>query len=327
MNARPLLSSIGVFFDKMPLALRAACLLTGGISIMGLSDNLVRLVSEDIGLGQYHFLRSAMSIAVFLFLRNFISFSLRPIRLGPVLWRALFLSLSMALFFSVLSFLPVALAGAGLFTSPVFVLLFSVIIFKLRPGWRRSLAVALGSFGVWLILRPDMQAFSLIQLLPVLAGAFYAAASLTTRRYCAQESPYTLSMAYFGMIGLIGFLWALALDLGDVSAAGKVAFLLRGLVWPGPETCFWVAVMTGLSVLGILMITKAYQMAETSYMSIFEYSYLISAGIIGWLLWGNIFRTGEFIGMGLIVAAGLLVALSAARISEQAINEASSKTS
>jgi drug/metabolite transporter (DMT)-like permease len=172
-----------------------------------------------------------------------------------------------------------------------------------------------------------MQAFSLIQLLPVLAGAFYAAASLTTRRYCAQESPYTLSMAYFGMIGLIGFLWALALDLGDVSAAGKAAFLLRGLVWPGPEICFWVAVMTGLSVLGILMITKAYQMAETSYMSIFEYSYLISAGIIGWLLWGNIFRTGEFVGMGLIVAAGLLVALSAARISEQALNEASSKTS
>jgi drug/metabolite transporter (DMT)-like permease len=82
-----------------------------------------------------------------------------------------------------------------------------------------------------------------------------------------------------------------------------------------------------LSVLGILMITKAYQMAETSYMSIFEYSYLISAGIVGWLLWGNIFRTGEFIGMGLIVAAGLLVALSAARISEQALNEASSKTS
>jgi hypothetical protein len=31
--------------------------------------------------------------------------------------------------------------------------------------------------------------------------------------------------------------------------------------------------------------------------------------------------------MGLIVDAGLLVALSAARISEQAINEASSKTS
>jgi drug/metabolite transporter (DMT)-like permease len=133
-------------------------------------------------------------------------------------------------------------------------------------------------------------------------------------------------MAYFAMIGIIGFLWALVLDLGDISVAGKAAFLLRGLVWPSPVIIFWVAVMTGLSVLGILMITKAYQMAETSYMSIFEYGYLISAGIIGWLLWGNIFMTGEFIGMGLIVAAGLLVAFSAARLSEQASNEASSKT-
>ncbi len=326
MNARPLLSSIGIFFGKMPLPLRGACLLTGGITIMGLSDNLVRLVSEDIGLGQYHFMRSAMSIAVFLILRKFISFSLRPKRWGPVLWRALFLSLSMALFFSVLSFLPVALAGAGLFTSPVFVLIFSVIFFKLRPGWRRSLAVVLGGFGVWLILRPDMQAFSLIQLLPILAGAFYAGGSLTTRRYCAEESPYTLSMAYFVMIGLIGFVWASALDFGNILAPGKAAFLFRGLVWPGSDIIFWVGVMTGLSLLGILMITKAYQIAETSYMSIFEYSYLISAGIFGWLLWGNIYRTGEFIGMGLIVAAGLLVAFSAARISEPASNEAPFKT-
>ncbi len=293
---------------------------------MGLSDNLVPLVSDNIGLGQYHFLRSAMSVAVFLVLREFISFSLRPARWGPVLWRALFLSLSMALFFSVLSFLPVALAGAGLFTSPVFVLLFSVFIFRLRPGWRRIVAVALGSFGVWLILRPDMQGFSPIQILPILAGAFYAGASLTTRRYCAKESPYTLSMAYFIMIGIIGFLWALALDLGNISGADKTAFLLRGLVWPSPEIYLWVAVMTGLSVLGILMITKAYQMAETSYMSIFEYSYLISAGIIGWLLWGNIFRLGEFAGMGLIVAAGLLVVFSASYITKQGTDRASSKT-
>ena len=101
------------FLRNLPTPLIAAILLTIGISIMGLSDNLVRLVSEDIGLGQYHFLRSALSIALFLMMRGFVSFRLQIINWRPVLLRTLFLSLSMTLFFSVLSFLPVALAGVG----------------------------------------------------------------------------------------------------------------------------------------------------------------------------------------------------------------------
>ena len=301
------------FLRNLPTPLIAAILLTIGISIMGLSDNLVRLVSEDIGLGQYHFLRSALSIALFLMMRGFVSFRLQIINWRPVLLRTLFLSLSMTLFFSVLSFLPVALAGAGLFTSPVFVLLFSVVIFRMRPGWRRILAVVLGSVGVWFVLRPDTQNFQLIQILPILAGAFYAGASLTTHRYCAEESPYALTMAYFVLIGLIGLLGALVIDLAGIQGREQAAFLLRGLVWPDASTYGWIAVMSLLSVLGIFMITKAYQMAETSYMSIFEYSYLISAGLFGWLLWGSVFGVSEFTGMGLIVVAGVVAAISAGR--------------
>lgn len=308
MNTNPV-----SFFRNLPTPLLAAFLLTIGISIMGLSDNLVRLVSQDIGLGQYHFLRSALSILLFLIIRGFVSFRLQIINWRPVLLRTLFLSLSMTLFFSVLSFLPVALAGAGLFTSPVFVLLFSVVIFRMRPGWRRILAVVLGSVGVWFVLRPDTQNFQLIQILPILAGAFYAGASLTTRRYCAEESPYALTMAYFVMIGLIGLVGAVVIELAGIQGRDQAAFLLRGLIWPDAATCGWIAVMSLLSVVGIFMITKAYQMAETSYMSIFEYSYLISAGLVGWLLWGSVFGVSEFTGMGLIVVAGVVAAISAGR--------------
>jgi drug/metabolite transporter (DMT)-like permease len=304
---------LSIFIASLPAYLVAAFLLTGGISIMGLSDNLVRLVSDQVGLGQYHFLRSAMSIAIFLCLRPFLHFQLQPINWRPVFWRTLCLSLSMTLFFSVLSFLPVALAGAGLFTSPVFVLVFSFLFFGVRPGWRRIVAVICGSLGVFLVLRPDAQSFHLLQLLPILAGAFYAGASLITRRYCATESPYTLSLAYFVMIGFIGLFGASIIDFLGIQGRDEASFLLRGLIWPAAPVLGWIAVMTLLSVTGIFMITKAYQMAETSYMSIFEYSYLISAGLAGWLLWGSVFGMGEVAGMGLIIAAGIMAAFSAGR--------------
>ena len=308
---------LSISIGRLPAYLVAAFLLTCGISIMGLSDNLVRLVSGEVGLGQYHFLRSAMSIAIFLCLHPFLHFQLAPINWRPVFWRTLCLSLSMTLFFSVLSFLPVALAGAGLFTSPVFVLLFSFLFFGVRPGWRRILAVICGSLGVFLVLRPDTQNFHILQILPILAGAFYAGASLTTRRYCADESPYTLSLAYFMMIGIIGLFGASFVDFLGIQGRDEAAFLLRGLVWPPAPVYGWIAVMTLLSVVGIFMITKAYQMAETSYMSIFEYSYLISAGLVGWLLWGSVFGGGEIAGMGLIIAAGIIAAISAGRHKSQ----------
>ena len=70
--------------------------------------------------------------------------------------------------------MPIAEAGSGLFTSPIFVLLFSYLLFKERIGWRRALAVLMGTIGVLLILKPGQEGFSGFHLLPILSGASYA---------------------------------------------------------------------------------------------------------------------------------------------------------
>jgi len=303
-----------------PENVRASLLLITGISVLGLSDNLVKFVSHDIGLGQYHFIRSVFSVLVFLLICIFHRLPLRPVRWGPVLLRTFFISVSMTLFFAVLSFLPVAIAGAGLFSSPIFVLLFSVFWFGLRPGWRRLLAVCMGTAGMWFILRPDTQSFETILLFPVLAGAFYALASITTRRYCASESPYALTFAYFFMVGLIGCVWALFVDIFSLTSLNaQTDFILRGFSWPSAISLGWMAVMSGISVLAIWMLTRAYQIAETSYVVVFEYCYLISAGFFGWLIWDHHLSAEAFLGIILIIIAGVIVGFAAARDTDQKI--------
>ena len=186
---------------------QSAILMVTGISILGISDNFVPFVSEQVGLGQFHFMRSLIALVCILFFARITNLTLMPVSWWAVFLRTAFLSISMGLFFSVLSFLPVAIAGAGLFTSPIFVLLFSLILFGLRLGWRRILSVLIGSTGVFLILRPDKLDFNLLQLMPVLAGAFYALASITTRRLCANES-LALVAAYFVFLCIAGLTWA-----------------------------------------------------------------------------------------------------------------------
>ena len=49
-------------------ATRGAVLLLSGISIFGFSDNLTLLVSDQVGVGQFHFSRSLFAVFVVLFL-------------------------------------------------------------------------------------------------------------------------------------------------------------------------------------------------------------------------------------------------------------------
>ena len=287
---------------------QSAVLLVTGISFLGLSDNFVPFVSDKIGLGQFHFMRSALALICIFGLAVLTSQNLRLISWPVVMLRTALLASSMALYFAVLSFLPVAIAGAGLFTSPIFVLLFSVLLFGLKPGWRRVLAVLTGSAGVWLVLRPDSLGFHPLQFLPVLAGAFYALSSIATKRLCADENPLALVAVYFAVLGAAGLIWAV---LAPAFISGPVppeaAFIVKGLVWADAFIWFWVGLMAVLTVLSIWMLARAYQIAETSYAVVYEYSYLISAGLVGIWLWQAQFSLSSLGGMALIVLSGLII--------------------
>ena len=74
-------------------------------------------------------------------------YSLRNVLLRSVLYTS-----SMLIYFGCLSFLPIAIVGAGMFTSPIFVLLISYFFYNEEIGARRISAVLIGSIGVWVIL-------------------------------------------------------------------------------------------------------------------------------------------------------------------------------
>ena len=56
--------------------------------------------------------------------------------------------------------------------------------------------------------------------------------------------------------------------------------------------------------------TKAYQIAKTSYAAIYEYAYLLSAGIFSWAFWNVTPDIMGFCGIMLIVIDGILIALA-----------------
>ncbi len=59
-----------------------AALILGGMAVLGITDNFVRLISDAAGLWQFHLLRSAMALPMLALAAAALGLALRPRRLG-----------------------------------------------------------------------------------------------------------------------------------------------------------------------------------------------------------------------------------------------------
>ena len=288
---------------------RGALLLVLGISIFGFSDNLTLLVSDQVGVGQFHFSRSLFAIILIATVSRFLGYSIMPRHWKPMIARTVFMVIAILVYFSVMPMMPIAEAGAGLFTSPIFVLLFSSLFFKEQIGWRRALAVAIGTVGVLLILKPGQAGFSLFHFLPVFSGVSYALGSIITYRYLGDESPMAILMSFFVAIGFCGGLVASSFVLFPVPDAlsAQAPFLFTGWQFLSTDFWLWILVIALGASLALLLMTRAYQIAKTSYAAIYEYAYLLSVGIFGWMIWDIIPDLISLAGIMCIMVAGIVI--------------------
>lgn len=287
-----------------------AAMIVLAMSLIGVIDNLVRIVADEIGLWQFHALRSAMAIPLILLICAAFGRRWRPTRLRPALIRTALIVGSMLLYFGALPAAPIAQVGAGLFTAPIWVLLFSALLFGDRIGPRRALAVAVGFAGVLTILRPWEAGFTAFALIPVAAGALYALAMIVTRRWCADEPPLALNLMFFTGLGLAGAVGAAATTaLPPFPLAEAAPFFFAPWTWSMSGAVWAVLALQAVgSVVAVLMMTIGYQSAPTSQLTIFDNTFLISASLAGYAIWGEALTATAFAGVALIFAAGAIVA-------------------
>jgi len=278
--------------------------------IIGAIDNVIVILAEEIGLWQFHFTRALVAIPLVITLSIVGLGTIRPRRWWAVAVRSGLVATSMLFYFSALALMPIAQALAGLFTSPIFILIVTAVVLKQRIGPWRIMAVILGFGGILLVLQPDPQNFSWITFLPVAGGFFYALSAISTRTLCAGESTVALLAGMWLTLGTMGAVGLAVLSIWPLaSVPGPDGFVTRGWTWPMWHAAPYVVVQACGSVAGVFMIIKAYQLGEPSYVSIFEYSVMIFGPLYALVLFGQTMDMIQILGVGLIVVAGAVIAL------------------
>ncbi len=271
--------------------LSAALSIVAAMLILAICDNFIGMLSERMSVWQFHVLRSAivMPLIAVTMLALDQAATLRPVRPGAVLARGGFTVAALLLYFAAIPAVSVSLAAAGLFTSPLWVTLFSVTLFGERIGPRRLAALALGFVGVCLVLRVGTEPLRPMALAAVFGGALYALSVIWTRRYCRQESVGALAFWNLGVFlaaGLVGMALtpAIAAAIGDVEGTGFVTMPPRPME---AGIVLLVVLLGGAGAVGILLLARGYRGAEPTFAALFDFSFLFWVPLFSWLLWGR----------------------------------------
>lgn len=288
----------------------AALFMVGAMLIIGAIDNVIVILAAEIGLWQFHFTRALIAIPLVIGLSLLGLGTIRPRRWWAVAVRSGLVATSMLFYFSALALMPISQALAGLFTSPIFILIITAGFLKHRIGPWRIGAVACGFAGILLVLQPDPNDLSWITLVPVAGGFFYALSAITTRTLCAGESTVAMLAGMWLTLGAMG-----AVGLGVMaiwpteSLPGPDGFVTRGWVWPMWEAAPYVVLQAFGSVVGVFLIIKAYQLGEPSNVSVFEYSVMIFGPFYAFVFFGQTMDQIQMLGIALILLAGTVIAL------------------
>jgi drug/metabolite transporter (DMT)-like permease len=191
--------------------------------------------------------------------------------------------------FAGLAYLPLAESATIGFVAPLFSVILSALILGEQVGRYRWSAVALGMIGVLIVMQPSGRDLPVIGLgLALLAALGVAAVTIAIRQIGRTEGMAT-TVLWFSLfaIAVTGTLMPFHAEAHDARAWAILAAL--GLA----------------GGLGQLFLTSALRFAPVSVVVPFDYTQLLWAVLLGWLVWDTHPPSTTWAGAAVIVASGL----------------------
>lgn len=193
--------------------------------------------------------------------------------------------------FTAVRYLPLTVTGAITFTVPLIVTALSVVILRETVGWRRWTAIAVGLFGVLIIVRPGTEVFHPATLLSLGGAVSYACYAMLTRRLAGVDSAGT--QQFYG---------------AALPTIVLAPFAIATWMWPTNALDWTVLALIGvIGFSGHQFITVAHRFAPASALAPFAYVQILFFTTISWLVFNQPPDIWLFIGAPIVMGSGLYI--------------------
>ena len=266
-----------------------ACMVGGGL-LISVNNAILKSISTTLPLGELISLRALVSVAlilVYVVVRGQTQ-DLRVSNHRVHLGRGALQVGSMFLFIAALRALPLVDAMTLVYIGPLIITALAPATLGERVGWHRWSAVCIGFAGVIVMLRPTGDGLQWAAIVPVAAAFVGAVRDIITRRMSAGDTSsgilfYTSCVVALASALTFPFGWHVPLwrDIALIGVAGLIV------------------------TASLFLMIEALRFAQASTVSPFRYVALIWAGVLGFMVFGEIPDGWTLAGGALIVVAGL----------------------
>lgn len=281
------------------LPVPAILLMTGAIFAFATQDAAIKWLSRDYGLPQIIFFARilAVPLAALLAYRSGGFAQLRSKRPLLQTLRASFTVCDMLCFTAAVWLMPLADAITIGFAAPLFMTMLSVLLLKERVGPRRWTAVVLGFVGVVIVLQPSGAGFGLPSFYALGSALSFAILIILTRTLTATE---TVPCMMFWNSGIVAC----------------VMLVLMVPEWRTPTGwAIWIFLLSAsIGAVAQFLITEAFRLGEVSLLAPIQYTSLLWATLLGYLIFGDAPTLTLLIGAAVIMASTLYIVEREARL-------------
>ena len=220
--------------------------------------------------------------------------------------RAVLLATGFSLFYAAFPFMGLAEVTTIFFSAPLMTALLAAVWLRETIGRHRIIALVIGFIGVVIAMNPVGESFTWVAILPLCCAFTYAVSQILARKIGEGESSLTAGLQTISFMGLLilpmGWLTNQLITIGT-------EFQHLRMTWPTTLAQDWPDLMLlgFVGMLGWILLSRAYQVANASLIAPFDYTYLPIAAIVAYVMWAEVPPPNTLIGMALIAVSGLYV--------------------
>jgi drug/metabolite transporter (DMT)-like permease len=220
----------------------------------------------------------------------------RTKRPGMHLLRGVFGSIGNFAFFWTITHMLLADSTALQFSRPLWTIPLAILILKETVGFSRIMISLVGFAGVLLYARPFTGGFDPNAIVGAFGGLAAALVIISIKRLATSE-PTRVIMFYYAF-------WNFVFVLGPA-----------WWVWVTPTLHEWpLLILIGfLGIAGQGMITRGVQYGDATMLAPLDYSRILYAALLGYLVFGEVPGLWSWLGMALIVASSIYLVVSEKR--------------
>ena len=258
-------------------------------------DVTIKLLVESVSVWQILFFRTVTILIGCLAVggRPLVRHTVRSPILKPMAIRSVMLLAAWLSYYTAAKSLPLAELTTLYFAAPIIITLLAVPILKEVVGLPRWVAVGMGFIGVVIATDPRNLTISLPVYLALQAACLWACSTVLLRKTAMQEK-----------------------SIVQMTVSNTFFFLMTGCMllfsWKTPTLTEAVLLAATGMIGGLAQFAffEGMRRAPVSVIAPFEYTALVWAFLLGYLIWGDVPKPGVFIGATLIIGAGLVIIVS-----------------